>query len=273
MIFVDSHVHIHDCFDIGFLLDSAFQNFQNVALEHAESGQAASFVLLLTERNNEKWFKRISMTLEKTSRGEAPVAKNWKAVKTDSSDSLMVVRADSAEKKMYVVAGRQVVTREKIEVLSIYSREHVGDGLSLIETVTLIGQAGAIPVLPWGAGKWFGKRGEKIRKFLSEKRGSKVYLGDNGGRPNLWPTPTLFRLAADKGIAVLPGSDVLPLQGEAGRIGTYGFYLNDTILPGVDPAMYLKTKLLSQEAEIMPFGSLLKNSRFVFNQLHLRFSS
>jgi hypothetical protein len=273
MIFIDSHVHIYDCFEVDLLLDSALSNFQTAASHHNTTGQPSFYVLLLTERENDNWFQRTLATVAARDQENGSISENWCATKAEDPDSLMVFRRDSADNRMYVVAGRQVVTKEKIEVLSLYSQEGIRDGIPLAETVNTIEQQNSIAVLPWGVGKWIGARGKAIETFLSAHKTGGLYLGDNGGRPSVWPTPTLFRLAEKKGVAVLPGTDALPLKGEACRIGSFGFFLNDALSPEEDPTSYLKKTLLSQEQAIVPFGRLQKNSLFLSNQLRLRFLS
>ncbi len=273
MIFVDSHVHIYDCFDVDLLLDAALNNFQKAAEQYNSSGHPSTYVLLLTEGENENWFKRSLATLEATDQENGNISKNWRVAKKEASDSLMACRNDSVETTIYLVAGRQVVTKERIEVLALYTQQLISDGMSLVETVDIIMQANAIPVLPWGVGKWFGARGKIIQSLLSAHDSVKIYLGDNGGRPGLWPRPTLFRLAEKKGVSVLPGTDALPLKSEACRAGSFGFYLDDSLSQEEDPINHLKKVLLSQRTPMSPFGRLQKNSLFLFNQLRLRLSS
>ncbi|MEA3467360.1 MAG: hypothetical protein U9R57_03940 [Thermodesulfobacteriota bacterium] len=273
MIFVDSHVHIYDCFDVDLLLDAALNNFQKAAKQYNSTGYPSTYVLLLTEGKNEHWFKRSLATLESTNQGNGNISKNWRVVKKEASDSLMVFRNDSLETAIYLVAGRQVVTKERIEVLALYTQQVIRDGRSLAETVDIIMKANAIVVLPWGVGKWFGARGKIIQSLLSAQSRVKVYLGDNGGRPGLWPRPTLFRLVEKKGVAVLPGTDALPLKSETCRAGSFGFYLDDSLSQEEDPIKHLKNVLLSQSTPMSPFGHLQKNSLFLFNQLRLRLSS
>jgi hypothetical protein len=272
MIFVDSHVHIYDCFDVDFFLDSALRNFRRASGQHGtSSGDPAVFVLLLTERKKENWYKKTLQQLESSDHGQVPVAEKWEVFRSGDADFLTATRKDSTEIKIYLVPGQQIYTREKIEVLGLYSQTENFDGLSFEETITILNRNGAVSVLPWGVGKWFGKRGKILHSFINGTRVSGLYLGDNGGRPLLWPTPKLFRLAAGKGIIVLPGSDVLPLPEEAGRVAGFGFCL-DNSSSTMDPIAYLKEQLRSYNAEIIPFGGLQTNIRFAVQQLRLRFS-
>ncbi len=273
MILVDSHVHIYDCFDIDLLLDSALKNFQAVAKQHNSGQQPSSYVLLLTECESENWFQQQLVTVKDSEQIHGSITGRWGVVDTGEVDVLMVCRNDFPEEKIYLVAGRQIVTKEKIEVLALFASQSVCDGMSLSETVDAINQADGIPVLPWGAGKWLGKRGEVLKNFLLHSEKSTLFLGDNGGRPQLWPTPGLFDLAEKKGVSVLPGSDPLPLPSEVARVGSFGFYLQENAPYNDSPIAYLKKALLSSEPTPVPFGCLQKNSMFVFNQLRLRLSN
>ncbi|MBU0944969.1 MAG: hypothetical protein KJ804_20270 [Proteobacteria bacterium] len=272
MIFVDSHVHLYDCFDVDFVFDSALKNFQEAARQYTSEPQASSYLLLLTECEKDNWFQQQLAAGRDSGQGQVTIGKKWYAMGTGEADSLLVWRPDSPEQKIHLVAGRQVITREKIEVLALFLNQSLSSGMSLPETVDAIRQADSIPVLPWGAGKWLGKRGEILKEFLSGQRKGNLFLGDNGGRPQFWSTPDLFDLAEKKEILVLPGSDPLPLPSEAARIGSFGFYLHGDSPYGDSPTLFLKKALLSSEIRPVPFGRMQKNSLFLFNQLRLRLS-
>lgn len=270
MIFVDAHVHIYDCFNIDLLLDSALNNFQEVAKQHAIMHQPLSYVLLLTKGKKESWFQDLSATLD--ANRQCKITEKWSAVDKGDENSLLIFRNDFPEKEIHVVAGHQVVTIENIEVLALFMKQDLTNGLSLYETVARVKQSGGIPVLPWGAGKWFGKRGKIIKKFLLNHELGNLFLGDNGGRPRFWPTPNLFNLAEETGAVVLPGSDPLPLPGEASRVGHFGFFLQENGLDVDSPTKCLKNALLSPKVTISPFGCLQKNRLFFLNQFRLHAS-
>lgn len=272
MLFVDSHVHLYPCFDIEELLDSALENFQKAAEQYNDKGDPAAYVLLLTERRNEEWFKQIALKLAMPEQKSITISENWQALQSEEQDSLLLRRNNLPETTLYLVAGRQIVTKEKIEVLALYTQQSINDGLLLTHTVDEIIQGNGIPVLPWGVGKWLGKRGKRIQECIINNDDTLLYVGDNGGRPRCWSTPALFTMAAEHNIALLPGTDALPLNSETGRAGSFGFYLRDSMADVTEPTVYLKNMLLSQKAEIIPFGRLQKNSLFLSNQFRLRFS-
>jgi hypothetical protein len=271
LIFVDAHVHIYDCFDVGFLFDSALKNFQAAAAQQA-AVQPVSFVLLLTEGAAEDWFQVMLASIAQDVRESVKISAKWTGLYSEEPGSLTVFRHESPDERIHLVGGRQVVTREKIEVLALYCTKTITDGLSLDETVTAIEQCEGIPVLPWGVGKWVGKRGGIIKRYLVAHPERRLFLGDNGGRPQFWPTPALFHFARTRGVAVLPGTDPLPLAAEAARVGSYGFYLEEKMAHRDSPATYLRNTLRSQEIKFTPFGGLQSSRLFFMNQLRLRFS-
>ena len=84
----------------------------------------------------------------------------------------------------------------------------------------------ALPVIPWGFGKWLGNRGRVLNKMLSETRQRPFLLGDNQQRPSLFKKPSQFHLALKSGCRILPGSDPFPFRREQHKAGGFGFFSN-----------------------------------------------
>ena len=120
-------------------------------------------------------------------------------------------------------------------------------------------------MLPWGFGKWLGKRGVIIRGLINE---GDIFLGDNGGRINYWPSPVEFERARAKSLVVLPGSDPLPFESQYWRPGSYGFAVN-ALLSESRPAESVRG-ILSGNIEIEPYGSRENPVRFIWNQLAMQ---
>ncbi|MDP3694940.1 MAG: hypothetical protein Q8R42_02365 [Desulfocapsaceae bacterium] len=272
MIFVDAHVHIYDCFDLDVLFDSAVANFQTAAKHCGITNKPFSSMLLLTERASDNWFQHVFMKIKPGKDVNNP-DKRWVITHTGDELSLRACHNDCPEEEIYLIAGRQIVTAEKIEVLALFCNTGINDGLSLNETVSAIRQCNGIAVIPWGVGKWIGKRGKILQDFLPGYGGKEIFLGDNGGRPWCWPTPTLFHLARKKGISVLPGTDPLPLPHEAMRVGSFGFFLDHHPLNINSPATSVRDLLISNKETLYPFGRLQNIKSFFTNQLQLRFNS
>ena len=77
MIFVDSHVHIYDCFDIDLLLDSALKNFRAAAAQHNCVQQDPACILLLTECESDSWFQRQLTTLQAAGQNHVDISRGW----------------------------------------------------------------------------------------------------------------------------------------------------------------------------------------------------
>ena len=262
---IDAHVHFYGCYDRRLFFDGAAGNFRKAAaklgLDRAEGW------LLFTETAGDHYFRQFKAEAEA---GEPGGADGWRFAATADPCALKARRGDGAE--LTLIAGRQIVTAERLEVLALGCDRTFDDGLPLQATLDAARGAGAVAVLPWAFGKWLGARGRRVAAAL-ETAGSAgadgFYLGDNGGRPWIMPTPTPFARAAALGIPVLPGSDPLPLAGEAGGAGRFGFVLDG----GVDPARPtagLKAWLAEQSAPLRRFGRLESLTRFCRNQIALR---
>ncbi len=214
-LLADGHVHFYPGYD--------FATFCDAALAHVRRGLGEQGLppttpgcLLLAEARGEQWFRRCRDA------AGGPAAGGWTLAATAEEGSL-VVRRDWD--RLFLIAGRQIVTREGIEVLALATAAELADGLPLAGVLEWANAAGALAVLPWGFGKWWGARGTAVRQALGRHAGEPLYLGDSGGRPRGLPAPRLLREAAGRGIRVLPGSDPLPLPGEERRVGSYGFVL------------------------------------------------
>lgn len=203
---VDAHVHVHPCFSIQTFLDGAARSFRRAA---SDLGLSGSFTgcLLLAEMAGVRWFQQ---------------AREEGALLTTEDESSLVAVRDSGE-RLILVAGRQIATRERLEVLALGRDVDVPDGRSLEETLLKVRQSGALPVLPWGVGKWWGRRGELVAEALA--REGELYLGDNSGRLRLAGMPKLLCVGRERGRIVLPGTDPLPFPHHAGRAGSFGFVL------------------------------------------------
>jgi hypothetical protein len=266
IILVDAHVHLHTCFPIEQVLSAALQNFTQVA---ARAGNPPPFAacLLLTEMQGEDWFLRHSRTL-KNQDHSLSFGAEWSLALTDEAFSLVATHTTGT--RLYLLAGRQVVTAERLEVLALLTADLFPDDKPLPETVTAIAQAGGIPVLPWGVGKWVGQRGQLVTQLLQTKGLPRIYLGDNSGRPVGWRRPQNFARVEQQGLPVLPGTDPLPLPSQAARVGSFGFALAGH-LDQAYPGTALKQHLQSTPT-VQPFGALESPWRFIRNQLALRFS-
>lgn len=263
MTFVDAHVHIYDCFNLVSLWDAAQDNFE-AAARHVGDGPLSSAILLLAETSGENWFRRLSDTRDPS---HPSICSPWSVQGTKESGSL-IIRKDGRP-PLTLVAGRQIVTEEKLEVLALATDSHFIEGLSLTETVAHITEKEGLAVIPWGAGKWTGQRGWAVRNLIHRDPRPHFFLGDNGGRPLGWLRPALFGEAERRGIPILPGSDPLPIGSGALRPGSFGFFLHGTI-GREHAARDLKEILLQPMTKIHPYGRLESPYRFIRNQTLIR---
>ena len=270
MILADAHVHIYPGWPLDDFLDAAWTHFRRYHPPQRRSDSLDPF-LLLTEGSGHRVFRALHSAAE-THRweGSLPAPRRWRLHPTAEPISVLTESVEDAEVRIVIAAGRQVVTRERLEVLCLFSDRRVSDGLSLAETVDAIHESGGIPVTPWGVGKWIGRRGDILRQFL-HKPPMPFWLGDNGGRPSFWPTPRLFRIAANAGIGVLPGSDPLPLRADRYRAGSYGFRLAGSADPD-RPAQVLRHRIRTLPKGFSPYGRRLKTLPFLIRQIQLRCS-
>lgn len=255
---VDAHVHVHPGFARDSFLDKALRSFRGAA---AELGRQDDFLgcLMLAEMGPARWFRRAWSGEE----GEG----TWRFERTAEAESL-VARRTSGE-TLLVLAGRQIATREGLEVLALAGDASVPDGLSFDETLHRVRASSALPVLPWGFGKWWGRRGKLVAGALAHRGSGLLFLGDNAGRPSLGSEPPLFQVARDSGVAVLPGSDPLPLPWHAIRAGSYGFILEGS-LDAASPAGSLRRRLRDLRESPPVFGRRVALPGFLRDQAALR---
>lgn len=265
MLLADGHVHVYGCFDPASVFDAAAANFAAAARELGIRGRYDG-VLCLVDREQDGFFAAVRGGL----RGRVWRGRHgyWEAEPGGEPETLVVKRGGT---RLLVIAGRQLATRERLEVLAIGTAAPLRDGEPLEATLCGIREAGAAAVLPWGAGKWLGPRGELVARMLEDPEWRNVFVGDNGNRPELLPEPKQLAAARRAGRRVLPGSDPLPLPGEEARVGSYGFAV-DAALDPLHPAAAL-IALLASGTSFAPFGRRTPLTRFVGRQLALRLAS
>lgn len=242
---VDTHVHLHPRFDAGAFLDAA-----------AAHATPAGLVLCLTECAGVRRFDELART---------PSVGRWTLELISEPESLAFARTGTT---ITLIAGRQIITAERIEVLALATLADFDDGCPLAETLDAVLNAGAIAVLPWGFGKWWGGRGRLVADEL-RRRGRTVMVGDNAGRPRGSRPHPIFRLARELGVPVLPGSDPLDLAHHLTRAGSYGLEL-PAPLDALAPAADLRARLREPPASPPVSGRRIGPARFALDQALLR---
>ncbi len=263
---VDAHVHFHSCFDREDFFENALGNVRTAAAGLGFDPGAVG-CLLFTESAGERYFQRFRALA-----GQAPSACGWQFRPTGEAESL--IAGCGGRDRLILIAGRQIVTAEGLEVLAIGCDTAIPDGGALPDVVASVRAAGGLPVLPWGFGKWWLGRGRVLAGFLDRPeepgRGAPpVFLGDNGGRLERSLRPAWFGRAEARGIAVLPGSDPLPFVDQVRKVAGYGFVL-DGALDRDRPAAGLKALIAGLAASPRPYGRLESLPGFVRSQIKMQ---
>ncbi len=260
---LDAHVHIHDCFDLSAFFDNACENFRRHTTAGTSSGEIHG-VLLLTESHGVEHYN----ALRKSADAGSSASGRWKVSQNDEAESLRVAK-DGDAARLSIIAGRQIVTAEKLEILALGHPHSYADGKPIRKVIADVQSAGAICVLPWGFGKWTGSRGRIVRELLEDNFGENFFLGDNAGRLGLWPAPSEFRTAATKRIRLLPGSDPLPYARGVSSVGGFGLII-DKPVSWNRPFHDLRPLLLDRQVNLQSFGTLEHVFPFVRNQLAMQ---
>ncbi|MCX6992788.1 MAG: hypothetical protein NT011_06550 [Kiritimatiellaeota bacterium] len=220
IVAADGHVHVYPAYDIKAMFCHLIQNLDRLAgaadcVESGTIGNGIHKLAFLAESREHDFFGRLK------DRDKAIVANGLEI--TSGPDPVCVTVGLRGVGRVGLVAGRQIVTRERLEILGLAMCVKIPDGLPAIEVIQRVVEAGGIPVLAWSPGKWLFARGRLVRDLIASDQGRVLRLGDTTLRPTLWPESRLMQLARERGMAVIPGSDPLPFAGEERYAGTYGF--------------------------------------------------
>lgn len=202
---LDTHLHLYPCFDLPLAFNQFLDNTARLG------GTQTSRVACLAERFDCNYYQSIAagdirldgFTTDKVLEDEVTL--------TRERDKL----------SLSLLPGRQIISREKIEILALGCPQSLEDGQPALDVIYQIIQLGHVPVLPWSPGKWFGARGELIKRLISELGAGDFLIGDTPLRPYGWAIPRLMKLAKQKGFSVVAGSDPLPFSGEEHWLGAY----------------------------------------------------
>jgi hypothetical protein len=264
-LLIDAHVHVHDCFPLDTFFEQAHRNFEQAVREHG--WEPALGVLMLTESAGVDWFGRLAGTAAGSPVDPGTRRASWTIQATFDPAALV---AASGGRRLLLVAGRQVVAQEGLEVLLLGTRSSVPDGRPIRDVLAEGARLGALRVIPWGAGKWLFGRGKLLNDLIAAARpGNGFFLGDGAGRPFFWSKPRHFDRAERLGLRVLPGTDPLPFPRQAGRAGSFGFRL-DGAVDLASPAEGIKAALRDPRSRLTPFGPRERLAPFVRNQIAMQ---
>lgn len=241
-LIIDGHVHVYPQFDLKRLCQSSRDNFINSQRTSANRDETIK-IWLLAERSDCSFFSR------------APEVDVNGLIfeKCVEPESLVVKDADTHEPLLYILAGRQLITRERLEICALATLFSVPDGvLSAEEAVREVNEKGGIAALNWAPGKWFGERGRTVKQLFHDFTPQQLMISDTTMRPTFWPTPKLMKAAAKKGFHIIRGSDPLPFPGEEAQIASYAFLVQGDFNDS-RPAASVR-KILADAADLIPCG-------------------
>jgi hypothetical protein len=259
--FVDAHVHYHERFGWRRFLTAAFENLDRWIAE-SEAGDDCAGCLCFVDQFGGVGPGELRSAVES---GEATLLPAGCTLHpTAEATAFRVERADGAP--LILVAGRQVATREGLEVLALSCAARIPDGLELDETIDAVQAASALTVIPWGFGKWWGARGRQVSRALQQQRAHPVYVGDNGNRLESGSGPSGLAVGD---LPVLAGSDPLPLNHHRGRALSYAFRIDGELDPDA-PGASLRTRIAGLPGTPSTVGRRTGLARFVTDQLHMQ---
>jgi len=99
ILIVDGHVHFYNCYDPDKFFDAAIKNLNNL------------YNVLCSEEND--YFSRF--------RANDNLGKQFEYKFENTQEDCSIILSKGSEHLCYILAGRQIVTRENLEVLSIAS--------------------------------------------------------------------------------------------------------------------------------------------------------
>lgn len=257
-LLVDGHVHIYPNFNLSLALAMANANLKQ--LHTINNGHHEIIkILLLTERSDCAFFKQ---ALE-----SVPKINGLSICHGDEKETLIL--EDSNKSVLYLLAGRQIITREGLEVNALATNLSLKDrDYTVAETVERIADAGGVAVLNWAPGKWFLSRGKIVQRIIETQSPGTLLIGDTSMRPTIWPTPKLMKLARNNGYKIIAGSDPLPFAGEENNIGTYGFAMTGPVNPQ-KPAESLRTLVLDPKIKLTLVGKRSGSFKFIKRQIRI----
>jgi len=262
MYFLDAHVHLDSQSNFSELLEYGVMNMRASSQKKSGSGLITGMFFLAELPGQSFSCDGISWV-----EGQLPkIAGEWGIKTTRERNSFVLTNADGDT--VYIVLGKQVNSTERLEVLLFGDDMQYAD-LPLNDILAQhSGKATHLVILPWGVGKWLGRRGAVITETLQQNR-SFYCLGDNGNRPGVWSSVSQFDLAAQHGVPVLRGTDNLSLPREMERVGKFGMKIDADVNPEY-PLQGVIKALQHRAHEIVPYGNLISLSKFVRSQVMLR---
>ena len=239
----DPHVHIYPCYNLGRFFNATLGNLGRASRRLFPKHDVV-FALCLTERRDCFYFDKLASG-ELTAPGFTITTLNEKNV--------VLVKSDSG-RDFFLFAGRQIVTAERLEILSLLSNVYHKDGKDMPSTIKDIQTNGGVPILNWAPGKWMFKRKKIVAALFNTMSPGELVIGDTSLRPQSLPMTGLMKKFKDRRFQFIYGSDPLPFPEEETRAGTYISYFANGFNEQF-PEASLRTLLTQTVTAVSPYGS------------------
>lgn len=261
-ISLDTHVHFYDGFGASELLEHAWTNLSQSIRSRGLRNAIPAVIWTRQQR-------------ESALAGQLPEGSAWQVREDSKTDAGFRVQARDG-RELFVFRGVQFVSAEGLEVLVGALPDHsdgfIGAHQGKPVRELLDSFCDEYPViLPWGFGKWLGKRGQIILELLDSEYASRFVLGDNSGRPAFWSPVKAFVKAAQVRVPVVPGTDPLPVSGQIRHVGRSGVLLDHFPSAVFDNGALLREALLKRSPyQVARFDRREALLSFFLNQLKMR---
>ena len=147
-IIVDAHVHIHDSFSLPTFFEAAVDNFREASKFAAGTYDHQYFILLLSESPGTNYYGKLMGFAENNQTISCQNGMGWNCKPTFEDGALRICRSE--KECLFLLAGRQLVTYEKLEVLALMTPSEFEEKQPFSRTIQSVRRAGGIPVVPWG---------------------------------------------------------------------------------------------------------------------------
>jgi len=250
---IDTHVHVYHCYEAEILFSQASKNCD--APDSAEG-----LILCLTESSGFNFYQQLKDRVKNNE-----TLAGWLPTALKDEPAILLSKG---KQNIIIVAGRQVISKQGLEVLALFNDQTYDDGQNTQIIIDQIVKNKGIAVLPWGVGKWLGTRGKIIEQLLHDNQPGNLAIADISARPALWPQPVQFDKARKSGYNCLYGTDPLPLDYEQHRVASAGMVME---LPSEASEAVARLKnLLLHQTENNFYGKRVSVLRFIKDQLMLR---
>ena len=167
---IDTHVHVYHCYEPENFLSRAFTN-------SVEIKDDSSLILCLTESRGFEFFQEL-----KNRAATSTALAGWLVSEIPGHPAVLL---QNSEKSIVIIAGNQIITKQGLEVLALFNDCSYEDGQDVQDTINEVNKNNGLAVLPWGVGKWPGKRGDVFTGLIKSSSPQKLAIADISTRPAL----------------------------------------------------------------------------------------